>query len=123
MSALAAGSHFRDPGARAELEELLGRAGREHVHGPGDDPGPSRLVARADTGPVVPVEVLVEQEIVGPERVLLKLARSPVDRPPAVAVTQEDAGQPARDLLGDLVEVHPPPGARGTFDRELIAVV
>src|SRR6266540_4103129 len=93
------------------------------MHGAGDDSSPSRLVARAEAGPVVAVEVLVEQEQVAPVRVLLKLARPPVDRPPALAVAEKDAGQPARDLLGDLIQGHAPTGARGTFDRELVAVV
>src|SRR5207247_3396929 len=69
------------------------------------------------------VEVLVEQEIVAPVRVLLKLPGPPVDRPPALAVPQEDAGQPARDLLGDLIEGHLPTGARGTFYGEIIPIV
>ena len=60
--------HFHDPGHLAELEELLGRAGREQMHATGDDPGPSGLVARAEAGSVVAVEVLVEQEVVAPVR-------------------------------------------------------
>src|SRR6266704_960320 len=93
------------------------------MHRAGDDPSPSGLVARAEAGPVVAVEVLVEQEHVAPVRVLLKLARPPVDRPPAMAVPQEDAGQPAPDLLRDLIQGHVPPGARWTLDGELVAVV
>src|SRR6058998_1470091 len=114
---------FLEGGLVAAFEELLGRDGCKYMHGAGDDARPSRLVARAEAGPVVAVEVFVEQEIVAPVRVLLKLARSPVDRPPALAVPQEDAGQPARDLLGDLIEGHLPPGARGTFYGEIIPIV
>jgi hypothetical protein len=80
-------------------------------------------MARPETGSVVTVEVFVEQEVVTPVRVLLKLARPPVHRPPAVAVAEEDAGQPPIDVLGDLVEVHIPAGARRTFDGEILAVI
>ena len=45
----------------------------------------SGLVARTETGPVVAVEVLVEQEIIAPVRVLLKLPGFPIDRPPTLA--------------------------------------
>src|SRR5262245_26554127 len=43
-------------------EGPLGSQGREEVQGPRDDPGPAGLVARPETGPVVPVEILVEQQ-------------------------------------------------------------
>src|SRR5512145_675564 len=129
MSAFPAGAlatrrwlHFRDSSGLAEIKGLLGRGGREQVHDPGDDSRPSGLVARSETGPVVTVEVLVEQEVVAPVRVLLKLLRPAVDGPPTMAVSQEDAGQPPRDLLGDLVQVHISAGARRTFDGEILAV-
>src|SRR5512145_3297328 len=117
------GRHFGERGPLAELEELLGRARREQMHGPGDNSGPSRLMVRAEAGPVVAVEILVEQEKVPPVRVLLELPGFPVDRPPATVVPQEDVGQPARNLLGDLVQGHVAPGARGTFHGELLAVI
>src|SRR6476660_9050370 len=133
MSPLAGGSrpstlatprrlHFGDPGGPAEIDELLGGAGREQVHAPGDEPRPTRLVARPEPGPVVPVEVLVEQEMVTPVRVVLELSHAAIHRSPALAVAQEDAGQPARELLGDLVQVHVPAGAGRTLNGEILAV-
>src|SRR5262245_27561386 len=110
-------------GSPAPCEEDLQREARKQMHDPGNGTGPTRLVAGAEAGAVVAVKVLVEQEVVAPVRVLLKLAAAPVDRPPASLVSQEDTGQPTRDLLGDLIQRHLPPGARGTFDGELVAIV
>src|SRR5262245_49308669 len=58
---------------RPELDELLGRAGREEVRRESDESGPSRLMACAESGPAVAVEVLVEQEVIAPVRILLEL--------------------------------------------------
>jgi hypothetical protein len=69
---------------------------------------PSRLVTRSEPGAVIPMEVLVQQDMVAPVRVGLEFLGAPVDRPPAALVAQEDAGQPVRDLLGYLEEVHHP---------------
>src|ERR1700739_52727 len=93
------------------------------MHAAGEDASPAGLMAGAEARPVVAVKVLVEREVITPVRVLLKLASAPVDRPPAMVVPQKDAGQPTLDLLGDLIQVHMSARARGTFDREIIAVV
>ena len=50
---------------------------REQVHEPGDDAGPAGLVAGAEAGAVVAVEVLVEQQAVAPVRIVLELLASP----------------------------------------------
>src|SRR5262245_45070485 len=84
---------LQNGGDRAEPEVLLQRAGREQVHGTGDDAGPSRLVARTEPGAVVAVEVLVEQHEIAPVRILLELLDPSVDRPPALRVSEEDARQ------------------------------
>src|SRR5262249_20022160 len=107
----------------AEFEHLLGGAGREHMHGSGADAGPAGLMAGAEAGAVVTGKVLIEQQIIAPARVLLKRAGAPVDRPAATLVPQKDTGQAARELLSDLIQGQVPAGARGTFDREIIAVI
>src|SRR5215831_5260834 len=107
----------------ADFEKLLGVGGRKEMHAPGDDAGPAGLMTGAEAGTVVAVKVLVEREVIAPVRILLKLASAPVDWPPAMLVSQKDAGQPARELLGDLIQVHLSARARGTFDGEIIAVV
>ena len=52
----------------------------------GDDCRPSRLVARAQPGSIVAVEVRVEHQVVTPVRVFLKLLGASVDRPLAVGI-------------------------------------
>ena len=51
----------------------------------GHDAGPARLVAGAEPGAVVAVEILVEQDVVAPVRIVLELLGAAVDRPPAAA--------------------------------------
>src|SRR5262245_43206875 len=93
------------------------------MHKRGNGPGPARLVAGTKASPVVAVEVLVEQETVAPVWVLLKLPGAPMDRPLAIRGLQKDAGQPARELLGHLIQGQLPSGACGTFDSEIITIV
>src|SRR5262245_54081894 len=88
----------------------------EVAHEEGDDAGPSRLVAGAQAGAVVSVEVLVEEHQVAPARILLELLDAAVDRPATRPVAEEDAGQARRQLLRDLEEVHHLPGARRALD-------
>src|SRR5262249_17352833 len=106
--------HLHDGRRLAELQELLGGARREQMHASRDHPGPSGLVTRAEAGAIVTMEVLVEQDEIAPVRVILELWRSPVDRTSAVLVPHENARQASRDLLGDLIQVHPTPGAGRT---------
>src|SRR5438876_7276154 len=89
----------------------------------GDEAGPARLVARADAGAVVAVEVLVEQNHVAPVRVALELLRVAVDRPAAVLAAPEDPREPSGELGG-----HPPEGplcasAGRALDLQAVAVV
>jgi len=83
---------------------------------------PARLMARSDTGPIVPVEILVEWDAVTPVRIGLKLFLSSEYSPAPVSVTDEDAGQAVRDLPSDLEEVHLPARAGRTLNLERIAV-
>src|SRR5207247_10367693 len=91
--------------------------------GPLDDARPSGLVAGAEPCTVVAVKVLIEEDAVAPVRIALELLGSSIDRAPPIAIAQEDAGEPAAELLGHLVERHPPSRAGRTFDREIVAVV
>ena len=63
---------------------------RKQIEGTGDDSGPSRLVAGAESRAIVPVEIFVEQNVIFPMRIFLKLLSSTIDGPPTVGVTQED---------------------------------
>jgi len=71
---------------RSSLAALLEQFGHE--------PRPARLVARADAGAVVAVEVLVEEEQVAPVGIALELFSAAVDRPAAIRVAQEDTREP-----------------------------
>ena len=81
--------------ARAPSSPLRARARRrcrEEVHHPRDDAGPAGLMAGAEPGAVVAVEVLVEQDEIAPVRIVLELAAC--RRRPAAgrrSSSQEDA--------------------------------
>src|SRR3954466_8020046 len=110
-------------GLAPHLEHLL-RGGRgKQVHEPRDDSGPAGLVAGAQPGAVVAVEVLVEQHVVAPVRIVLEGFRCAVNGAAAVLVLQEDAGDAGGELLGHLVQVHLPARAGRAFDDEVVAVV
>ncbi len=80
---------------RSVSSSALGVDAPEQVQQRSDQAGPSGLVAGAEAGAVVAVEVLVEQDQVAPVRIVLELGRAAVDRPPAVGIAQERARQPA----------------------------
>src|ERR1700758_2470876 len=103
---------FHEGGRLAEREGLLGRGRGEQMHGPGDGAGPSGLVARAEAGPVVAVEVLVEQDEIAPVRILLELLAPPIYGSPTILAADEDGGEAVRDVGGHLIQVHPTAGAR-----------
>ena len=88
-----------------------------------DGAGPAGLVAGADAGAVVAVEVFVERDQVVPVRVGLELLYSAVDRPASVLVVGERRRQARGDFGGDLEQVHLLPRAGGALDFELVAVV
>src|SRR5215510_186865 len=77
---------------------------------------PAGLVAGADAGAVVTVEVLVEGYQAAPVRVLLEDFRPAIDRAAAVRPRQEDARQPPRQVGPHLPEVDLAVRAGGTGD-------
>ena len=89
----------------------------------GHESGPAGLVTGAQPGTIVAMEVFKEVDVVAPEWIALELFRAAIDGSPAMFVAQEDPGEPVRDLLADLEEVHELAGSRGTFDFEVVAVV
>ena len=97
---------LNERGLLARLQDTLGIQQAEELDELGHDPGPAGLVAGAQPGAVVAVEVLVEQDVVAPVGIGLELLRAAVDGSPAVLVTQEDPGEPVGDLLAHLEEVH-----------------
>src|SRR6476469_5906811 len=73
----------------AKLDDLLRRRRREQVHYPRDDSSPPGLVTRTDPRAVIAMEELVEQHVVPPVRVVLKLRGRSVHRPPPILAAQE----------------------------------
>ena len=76
-------------------------AAADHVR---DQPGPAGLMCGAEAGPVVAVEVLVEDEVVFPRRVVLQAVDPPEAGSPAVRADGEDGDQPVLQIGGDQVE-------------------
>src|SRR6516164_3332475 len=88
----------------------------------GNNPGPPRLMARTDAGAVVPMEIFIEQQIVSPVRIALKFFGTAENRPPAVCVAQENAGQAIGEFARYLEQVHQISRAGRTLDFEVVAV-
>src|SRR5215467_574461 len=89
----------------------------------GNQTRPARLMAGADPCPVIPVEVLVEEEMVAPAGVGLKLLGSAKNGTPAVLIPQKDTGEPQSDVLNDLEQGHLPPRAGRALHPERISQV
>src|SRR3974377_1129030 len=79
-------------------------------------------MAGPNTGPVVPLEVLVEQNVVAP-MLILPPAVIAMGRPASFFVADEQAGQPSRDLLADLQESHLASRANRTLDLKVVSQV
>src|SRR5215469_12258778 len=69
------------------------------------------------------MEVFVEQQIVAPIRIALKLLRAAENRPSPGFVAQEDAGQSIGDFVRDLEQVHQVAGSGGALDFEVVTIV
>src|SRR6516225_11401240 len=86
-----------------------------------NDPSPPSLVAGADAGAVVAVEIFIEQQVVAPMGIALKLVGAAKDRAAACLVAQKDPCQAIGDLLRHLEQVHQPAGAGRALDSEIVA--
>ena len=71
----------------------------------GDQPGPPRLVAGAETCSIIAVEVLVELHQIFPVGVSLEFLDIAVNRPVAALVAQEDAVEAARQFGGNVPQI------------------
>src|SRR5262245_38150807 len=79
-------------------------------------------MAGAEPGPIVAMEVLVEQNEIAPVRILLEFPGSSINRTPSLSVAQKDAGQAPAQFLSNLIEGHLLPRTGGTFNFEIIPV-
>ena len=60
------------------------------MHRPSDEAGPAGLMARAETGAIVAMEVFVELQAIAPVRVLLEFCGPAEDGSTPVLAPQED---------------------------------
>ena len=90
----------------------------DHV---GDHAGPPGLVGRAETGRVVPVKVLVEQQVIFPLRILLQPLDPAEAGPPPVRADEENRDEPVLQVGGDGVEGELLPGPGRVLQRQVVA--
>src|SRR5499433_3296829 len=93
-----------EDGLLANLQEMLGVDEAEELDARGHESRPACLVAGTQSGAVVTMKVLVEEEVVAPMGVGLELLGPPVDGPATAFIAQKDAREPLCDLTGHLEE-------------------
>src|SRR5262249_28453608 len=71
-----------------------------------DQRAPPSLMRSSDAGAVITVKVFVEQNIVAPVWVFLKLLGSAIDRTASFFISGEDANQPVGYLPRNLSQCH-----------------
>src|SRR5580658_3166200 len=89
----------------------------------GDEPGPAGLVARADTGAVIPMEIFVEKKQVLPVGIALEQFRAASDGAAALLVTNENVNEAAGDFGRHFPEIYFASRSRREFHFEVLAVV
>src|SRR5947199_10698277 len=80
------------------------------------------LVARADPPAGVAAEELGEGDEVAPVGIVAEARVVPLAGAAAVGIRDEEAREPAVELLRDLTETHEAPRAGGTLDAQVVAV-
>src|SRR5262249_1024519 len=71
----------------------------------------------------VAVEVLVEEQVVPPVRIVLEPVAAAEDGTPSGGVAQEDVREPLLDLPGNLEQVHQAARAGRALDFEILSVI
>src|SRR5436189_6464909 len=90
----------------AAFKDLPGIKGAEQLNGLGYQPCPACLMACAEAGTVVAVEVFIKENVIAPIGIALKFLGPAIDRSSSLFIAQEDTAQAIRDLLADFEEVH-----------------
>src|SRR5271155_690368 len=88
----------------------------------GHQGGPSSLMISPQTLACVPMKIFVEPHQVPPMAVVSEQRVVGKRGPLAFAVGHEERNHPARELMRDLVEVHPLAAPGGKFHRERVPV-
>jgi hypothetical protein len=84
-----------------------------------DQGGPAGLVHGPESGPVVAVEVLVEQQVVLPCGIVLQQVDATIDRSASVRPGEPNAYQPIGEVTGNLSQGQVVTGSGGVFDGEV----
>src|SRR6476469_1967272 len=77
----------------------------------------------ANARSVIPMEVLVEQYVISPVRVVLERLCSAEHRPPSIVVQEKNIGQPARNLFSHFKKGEKSAGSGRTFDAKIISII
>src|SRR5581483_3873536 len=109
----------RGPSTRSALRIGAAREAAALVEQLGHQRGPAGLVAGAQPGAGVAVEVLVEEDLLAPVRIALEQLGLAVDRAAAVRPRQEEAREARGELVGDLPERALLAGAGRAFHQEV----
>src|SRR5215831_6476226 len=91
-------------GLLANLQEMLGVEEAKDLDACGHEPRPAGLVAGPQSGAVIAMKVLIEEEVVAPMGVGLERLGPPVDGPATTFIAQKDAREPRCNLTGYLEE-------------------
>ena len=88
-----------------------------------DKTTPAGLVAGANAGPIVTMEVLMKQQIILPVGIALEGLLAAKNWPLTFSIACKNGDEPVRELLGDLIEVCQLAAAGWEFNLEVFAVV
>ena len=106
----------------AALQETLAVEEAEELDACGHESRPAGLMAGPQSGAVVTVKILVEEQVITPMGIRLERFGSPVHGPATACIAKEDAREPIIDLAGHLEEGPHLPGTGGAFHPKLVAV-
>src|SRR5712692_5696691 len=88
-----------------------------------DQTGPAGLMASADPGAIVAVEVFVEKDQIAPVRIALKELGAARHGPAAIRIAEKNVNEPPGNFGGYLPEIAFSAGMRGALHFEILAVV
>src|SRR5206468_8641910 len=88
-----------------------------------DQTCPTGLMARAQAGPVVGVEIFEKIEVIAPLWIGLKLLVTSVNRPYSVFVRQKDCREAVGNILADIKQVHQVVRTGRERDLQCVAIV
>lgn len=89
----------------------------------GDQPSPAGLVARADPGAVITVEIFMKRDQIAPVRIVLEFSSAAKNRPSLLRIAKEDLHKPPRDFSGNFPQRHHFPRACRAFDLETVSEI